>query len=312
MTAHITPKSGKPASASLRTPFRVGKATHMSLLLAAALGLCTARAAYADDASPDATADTSTSTSTSTSASTNPSDAGTSTGAATDSKWKIGVGPGVVITPKYPGSRQLKVFPFPALDISYDDRIFSQGPDVLGINVLRGPAYHVGAAFSFDFQTRKDNDDPRLHGLGNVYGGPKLKLFADYTWWAFTGSIAAYQDIDGHHQGTTVSTDFVASAPVGGWLFSVGPGFTWANGTYTQTFFGVTGQQSAASGLPAYSTSAGVRDIHMNAMVTYDFSKHWDGSVAATFGRLEHNAASSPITEKRFELDTIASVNYKF
>ncbi len=293
MTADTTLRFGKPTRVSLRTTLRFGKPARMSLLLAAALGLCAAHAAHADDASPNATTDA-------------------STGAATDSKWKIGVGPGVVITPKYPGSRQLSVFPFPALDISYDDRIFSQGPDVLGVNVLRGPAYHVGAALTFDFQMRKESDDPRLHGLGDVNGGPKLKLFADYTWWAFTGSVALYQDIAGHHQGTTVSTDFVASAPVGGWLFSVGPGFTWANGTYTRTFFGVSGQQSAASGLPTYNTSAGVRDVHMNAMMTYDFSKHWNGSVSATFGRLEHDAANSPITEKRFELNTLASVNYKF
>ncbi|MGF6297852.1 outer membrane scaffolding protein for murein synthesis (MipA/OmpV family) [Paraburkholderia sp. WC7.3g] len=164
---------------------------------------------------------------------------------------------------------------------------------MLGVNVLRGPAYHVGAALSFDFQSRKESDDPHLHGLGDVSGGPKLKLFADYTVWAFTGSVALYQDIAGHHQGTTVSTDFVASAPVSGWLFSVGPGFTWANGPYTRTFFGVSGQQSAASGLPAYNTRAGVRDVHMNAIVTYDFSRHWNGSAAATFGRLEHDAANS-------------------
>ncbi|RKF50279.1 hypothetical protein BCY88_15600 [Paraburkholderia fungorum] len=295
----------------MRTSLRFGQTARKSLLLAAALALFATfatRAAYADDAGSNATTDAA-ADAPSTGAATG---ASTSTGTAADSKWKIGVGPGIVITPKYPGSRQLSYFPFPALDISYDDRIFSQGPDVLGVNVLRGPAYHVGAALSFDFQTRKESDDPRLHGLGDVHGGPKLKLFADYTWWAFTGSVALYQDIAGHHQGTTVSTDFVASAPVGGWLFSVGPGFTWANGTYTRTFFGVSGQQSAASGLPTYSTSAGVRDIHMNAMVTYDFSKHWNGSVSATFGRLEHDAANSPITEKRFELNTLASVNYKF
>ncbi|WP_429301124.1 MipA/OmpV family protein [Paraburkholderia sp. GAS199] len=263
------------------------------LVVAGALALCAARGAHADDTA--ATADTA-----------------SNTAASSESKWKIGIGPGLVITPKYPGSRQLSYIPFPALDISYDERIFSQGPDVLGINVLRGPAYHVGAALSFDFQSRDESDDPRLHGLGDVKGGPKLKLFADYTWWAFTGSVALYQDIAGHHQGTTVMTDLVASAPVGGWLFSVGPGFTWANGTYTRTFFGVSPQQSAASGLPTYSTSSGIRDIHMNAVVSYDFSKHWNGSVAATFGRLEHDAANSPITEKRFELNTLASVNYRF
>jgi len=37
----------------------------------------------------------------------------------------------------------------------------------------------------------------------------------------------------------------------GGWLFSMGPGFTWADAEYTRTFFGVSSQQSAASGLPA-------------------------------------------------------------
>ncbi|NYH16902.1 MipA/OmpV family protein [Paraburkholderia bryophila] len=279
---------GRPSRASLTLTLALA-------LSGALLGLTASQAAHADDTTP--------ATST---------DASTATAASSDSKWKIGVGPGLVVTPKYPGSRQLSYIPFPALDISYDDRFFSQGPDVLGVNVLRGPAYHLGAALSFDFQSRKESDDPRLHGLGNVDGGPKLKLFGDYTWWAFTGSVALYQDIAGHHQGTTISTDLVASAPVGGWLFSVGPGFTWANGTYTRTFFGVSQQQSAASGLPTYNTSAGIRDIHMNAMVTYDFSRHWNGSVAATFGRLEHNAANSPITEKRFELNTLASVNYKF
>lgn len=271
-----------------------GKSARVSLLFAV-VGLLAASAAQAEDQNLAADGQTA-----------------ANTNASTDSKWRVALGPGVVVTPRYPGSRQLSVFPFPALDISYDDRIFSQGPDVLGVNVLRGPAYHLGAALSFDFQTRKESDDPRLHGLGDVHGGPKLKLFADYTVWAFTGSVALYQDIAGHHQGTTVSTDVVASAPVGGWLFSVGPGVTWANGTYTRTFFGVSSQQSAASGLPVYNTSAGVRDIHMNAMVTYDISKHWVGSVSATFGRLEHNAANSPITEQKFELNTLASVNYRF
>jgi len=228
------------------------------------------------------------------------------------SKWKIGVGPGVVITPLYPGSRELRFFPYPALDIAYDDRVFSQGPDVLGLNVLRSEDYHVGAALSFDFQSRQEKDDPHLHGLGNVDGGPKLKLFADYTVWMFTGSVALYQDIAGHGQGKTVVTDLYASLPVGGWLFSIGPGFTWADAEYTRTFFGVSSQQSAASGLPAYNTGAGIRDVHLNGYVSYDISKHWATSVAVTLGRLQHYAAASPITHGRSELNTLASVNYRF
>ncbi|WP_243468883.1 MipA/OmpV family protein [Paraburkholderia sp. PGU19] len=228
------------------------------------------------------------------------------------SKWKIGVGPGLIITPQYPGSHELRYIPYPALDISWDDRVFSQGPDVLGLNVLRSKDYHVGAALSFDFQSRQEKDDPHLHGLGNVDGSPKLKVFADYTVWAFTGSVALYQDLAGHGQGKYVTTDLYASLPAGGWLFSVGPGFTWADALYTRTFFGVSSKQSSASGLPAFNTGAGVRDVHLNGYVSYDFSKHWTSSVAVTLGRLQHYAADSPITERRTELNVLASVNYKF
>ncbi|BCG02913.1 hypothetical protein PPGU19_074810 (plasmid) [Paraburkholderia sp. PGU19] len=272
-----------------------------ALASAMTLALHTA-GAWADDAPPPS------SSSSSTSSTSQQSDAT----AKPASKWKIGIGPGVVITPLYPGSRELRVFPYPALDISYDDRVFSQGPDVLGLNVLRSENYHVGAALSFDFQSRHEKDDPHLHGLGNVDGGPKLKLFADYTAWIFTGSVAMYQDIAGHGQGKTVVSDLYASLPVGGWLFSMGPGFTWADAEYTRTFFGVSSQQSAASGLPAYNTGAGIRDVHLNGYVSYDISKHWAASVAVTLGRLQHYAAASPITERRSELNTLASVNYRF
>ncbi|MBN3763720.1 MipA/OmpV family protein [Burkholderia sp. Ac-20365] len=228
------------------------------------------------------------------------------------SKWKIGVGPGLIITPQYPGSHELRYIPYPALDVSYDDRVFSQGPDVLGLNVIRSENYHVGAALSFDFQSRDEKDDPHLHGLGNVDGSPKLKVFADYTLWAFTGSVALYQDLAGHGQGKYITTDLYASLPAGGWLFSVGPGFTWADALYTRTFFGVSTKQSAASGLPAYNTGSGIRDVHLNGYVSYDISKHWAASVAVTLGRLQHYAAGSPITERRSELNTLASVNYRF
>ncbi|WP_087043438.1 MipA/OmpV family protein [Caballeronia ptereochthonis] len=232
--------------------------------------------------------------------------------AADVSAWKIGIGPAILVTPAFPGSSSLKVYPLPAQDVSWDDRIFSQGPDVLGVNALRGKDYHVGTSISFDFQSRTSSDDPRLRGLPDVHWGPKLRLFADYTWWAFTGSMALYQDIGGTGQGKTVMTDLVASVPSGRLLVSVGPGFTWADAAYTRTFFGVSAAQSAASHLPQYQTGSGIRDVHMNVDATYDFSRHWTSSLALTAGRLEHYAAASPITERRLELNAMASVNYRF
>jgi outer membrane protein len=283
---------------SVRTKSHCAGHVKRAASLAATLALCTsAPCAFADE-NADMT--------------TIPATVDSNAPAQPASKWSIGVGPGLIIAPQYPGSHDLRVLPYPALDISYDDRVFSQGPDVLGLNVLRGENYHVGAAISFDFQSRQEKDDPHLRGLGNVDMGPKLKLFADYSVSMFTGSVALYQDIAGTGQGKLVVTDLYASLPVGDWLFSLGPGFTWADALYTRTFFGVSPKQSAASGLPTYNTGSGIRDVHLNAYVGYTFSKRWSGSVTTTLGRLQHDAAASPITERKTELTTLASVNYHF
>lgn len=183
---------------------------------------------------------------------------------------------------------------------------------MLGVNAWRAENYHVGATLSFDFQSRSASDDARLKGLPDVHYGPKLRLFADYTWWAFTGAAAVYQDIAGTGQGLTATADLLVSAPFGELLVSVGPGLTWANATYTKTFFGVNLQESAASGLPHYATSSGLRDLHLNVNATYTFDSHWSGTVAAVVGRLQRYAAGSPITERRLDLNGTASVLYRF
>jgi outer membrane scaffolding protein for murein synthesis (MipA/OmpV family) len=197
-------------------------------------------------------------------------------------------------------------------DISWRERVFSQGPDVLGVNAWRAENYHVGASLSFDFQSRSASDDARLKGLPDVHYGPKLRLFADYTWWAFTGAAAVYQDIAGTGQSLIAVADLLVSAPFGKLLVSVGPGLTWATATYTKTFFGVNSQESAASGLPQYATGSGLRDLHLNVNATYAFDSHWSGNVAAVVGRLQRYAAGSPITERRLDLNGTASVLYRF
>jgi MipA family protein len=228
------------------------------------------------------------------------------------SDWKISIGPGMYLFPEFPGSSKIKVFPLPVQDISWKERVFSQGPDVLGVNALHGENYHVGASISFDFQSRSASDDARLKGLPDVHYGPKLRLFADYTWWAFTGSAAVYQDIGATGQGLTAMADFLVSAPVGKLLVSMGPGVTWANARYTNTFFAITQQQSAASGLPQYAAGSGLRDVHFNLMATYEINKHWTANLAAVAGRLEHYAAGSPVTERRLDLNGMTSVAYRF
>ena len=67
--------------------------------------------------------------------------------------------------PEFPGSSQIKFLPFPVRDISWKETVFSQDPDVFGVNALHGENYHIGASVSLDFQSRKSSDNPRLQGM---------------------------------------------------------------------------------------------------------------------------------------------------
>ena len=88
---------------------------------------------------------------------------------------------GLYMFPQFPRYSRLQVLPFPVQSISWKDRVFSQGPDLLGLNALRGENYHIGMSLSFDFQSRTSSDDARLRSLPDIHYGPKLRLFADYT-----------------------------------------------------------------------------------------------------------------------------------
>ncbi|MGF6758020.1 MipA/OmpV family protein [Paraburkholderia sp. GAS42] len=92
----------------------------------------------------------------------------------------------------------------------------------------------------------------------------------------------------------------------------LGSGLTWPNGTYTQTFFGVSPQESAASQLPQYAAGSGLRDVHFNVNASYKITPQWSANVAAVVGRLEKFAAGSSITERRLDLNGMASVAYRF
>jgi outer membrane scaffolding protein for murein synthesis (MipA/OmpV family) len=76
--------------------------------------------------------------------------------------------------------------------------------------------------------------------------------------------------------------------------------------------FGVSGEESAASGLPQYATRSGLRDIHVGLNATYTMNAHWSADLTAQIGRLEKYAAGSPITERRLDLNGMASVSYHF
>ncbi|WP_247420631.1 MipA/OmpV family protein [Ralstonia pseudosolanacearum] len=230
----------------------------------------------------------------------------------TASDWSIAIGPSVYVTPKYPGAHSSYVFPWVDQEIEYRHRFFSKGTDFLGAYLVNDDTWQVGGNFQLDPTWRHASDDARLAGLGNVNATVRAKVFAQYTVSFLTLSTDAEQDILGNRQGLIVNGDAYVSAPAGRWLFSLGAGLSWVNRQYMGTFFGVDAAQSARSGLPAFAAGAGVRDRHLNAIVTCKLDDHWTASGSVTLARLRGDAADSPITQRRQQTTAMASVTYRF
>lgn len=87
---------------------------------------------------------------------------------------------------------------------------------------------------------------------------------------------------------------------------------TVANDKNMQAYFGVTPQQSAASGLSEYKAEAGLKRVDVSASAMYMFTENWLVRGEAGVGFLTGDAADSPIVEKKAQPSASIFVGYQF
>jgi outer membrane protein len=233
--------------------------------------------------------------------------------------WHFSVGAGVVSQPKYTGASNRKFEPVPLLSASYGRYFVGASPDAatplgIGAYLYRDSHWRIGAALSYDFiKPRKESDDDRLHGLGDVDRTAHASVFASYTLDWFTARSSVSTDIAGKHQGTTATVDLEAKyTPVARLTFTAGPGITWASSQYEQTFYGVNATQSAQSGLRQYSPKSGISSIRFSVGANYALTNHWNIGARVTASNLRGDAGDSPIVEKKDQISYGAFASYRF
>lgn len=87
---------------------------------------------------------------------------------------------------------------------------------------------------------------------------------------------------------------------------------TWGSSKANGTFYGVTPQQSAVSGLAAYEPGSGLRNLALGVIGGYDLSRHWTlvGSIQERW--LQGDVAKSPLAEKKGNTYANAGIAYRF
>jgi outer membrane protein len=233
-------------------------------------------------------------------------------------KWQFTVGGGVINGARYPGSRYDFTRGLPLLGISYDRYFFGAvpgggAPAGAGAYLLRTEHWAMGLDIGGDFRKpRRATDDPILRGWGDIPGTARGGMFVSYTrdWLSVRGSIS---DAMAHHEGAVASLAVEAKYHATQRLtLSIGPELTWVNNQYASTFFGIDAAQSEIAGVAPYRARGGINTVGGSAGARYLLTDHWSLGAHVSYGKLQGDAADSPVTTDETQRTYSAFVAFRF
>jgi len=230
-------------------------------------------------------------------------------------KWRRVLGVASEVQPVYDGSRAYRVSGGPVINIQYRDRAFIATGDGIGVNVLRGSHYQVGFALAYDLGRKEKDDLANLHGMGDISAAPVAKFFGSWVisrYFPMILRVDARQFIGGA-QGLVGDAGVYIPLPGSSKTFVMfaGPSITMATHHYLQVLYGVTPQQSLASGHPVYEIPhAGTSAAGVGFSATKFLSDHWLVNADMAINQIRGSPAHSPLVERRTQRVLALSVNY--
>jgi outer membrane protein len=221
-------------------------------------------------------------------------------------------GPAVMITPSYPGANTQRTFGLPDFEGQYDNWLYISGTDLIGVYAYNHEGNKAGAAITYDFTERLQNDSRQLGPLRDVEPTARLKLFIEQRLAMFAGGLRVATDIGGHDEGTVAQAYLNLLLPLSARGFvTLGPGVTWSDSRYMNAFFSVTEEQSAITGLPQFQAHPGISDIYGELVGGYEFSSRWSVALDVTYAHLHGDAAESPFTLSHAQTTWLISILYR-
>ncbi len=183
--------------------------------------------------------------------------------------------------------------------------LLNQGRETVdsGVSTVlaRGDKLSLNTSLSLDDgRDWRDEKDARFRGLPKVRATVRGRVTLGYALadrWSLTSR--ASQDLLDRGGGLRIDTGLGYRRPVTPqthWDFSIGAG--WANGTYRQTYYGVSPQGAAATPLPEYTLGAGWDNVSIGWRITSALNRHWVAYGGLGVSQLQGAAARSPLATR--------------
>ena len=93
--------------------------------------------------------------------------------------------------------------------------------------------------------------------------------------------------------------------PAARWTATAGPRISFASQSFMNSYYSVSANQAAASGLRQYDAGAGLRSYGAGASLRYQWSDAWTTTAFVEYTRLAPNAAESPLIDERGSPDQV-------
>jgi outer membrane protein len=212
-------------------------------------------------------------------------------------------GLGVGAYPDYFGSSDYNVgaAPFGRLSLG-GARFVRLMANEVRVNVLDHPNWQLGPVGLWRFG-REDVENPVVDKVHDIDDSISLGLFGGYLWRdpqdvrRMAGvSTWVLGDVSDVYKGWTAGLNAYGTQPVATMVtLAGGAAFTYGDGNYMDQYFGVTPNDSLASGLPIYVPGSGVRDVRGWAAALLHLSPQWHLGAGVMYSRLVGDAADSPL-----------------
>jgi outer membrane scaffolding protein for murein synthesis (MipA/OmpV family) len=230
-------------------------------------------------------------------------------------RWRTILGAAAEVQPVYDGARAYRVSGGPVINIHFRDIAFFSTAEGLGFNFLRGDHYQVGLGLTYDLGRKETDDLTNLHGMGDIAPAPVAKLYGS---WVLSKKFPLILRLDarqfiGGAEGAV--GDAAVYTPLPGsserFVMFAGPSITVGTRQNLQTLYGVTPEQSLASGHPIYTIShSGTTHAGVGFSATKFIGQHWLLNLDAAISQIRGAPSRSPLIEARTQRVLALSFNY--
>lgn len=232
---------------------------------------------------------------------------------------QLTVAVGVGVAPEYFGADDYEAVFVPSVDLEYHNAFLVVNReammvpyDGLGYKILSNENWAMGASLLYD--PGRDDDSDRINGMGDIDGTALAGGFIAYQYHPVFARASLHMDVlneyDGGYRGEV-------GAGVKGQLSPFLKGMLetsahYGSENYNETFYNVSGGQSAATGLAPYDADAGFYQWGVNGVLQYNITPGLFVQGQARYDRVLDEAKNSSITadENQFYLGT--NVGYQF